>query len=237
MSAGGPRPASELVETLKSLTPQQSRVLDLVVSRPEGFSAAKISKELGIHVNTVREHLDVLLAKGLVRSERAPGYSGSGRPRLLYIPLVPTTDAITKHFISLVNAGIALHGEDSNWEFAREWGRAWARLLLESGEVSKADSPLDTVIAHMVELGFAPTVKGDVVSLHRCPLLPADGVIPEAICQIHGGMIEELLSSNSASEGVEVEMTPFAGCGTCTVRLLRKEGAGEEGSASGGAVQ
>ena len=36
MDMEGPRPTSELLEASKSLTPQQARVLDLVMSRPGG---------------------------------------------------------------------------------------------------------------------------------------------------------------------------------------------------------
>lgn len=237
MDMEGPRPTSELLEASKSLTPQQARVLDLVMSRPGGLTALEISQELGIHVSTVREHVDALVSNGLVCSKRAPRYSGNGRPRLVYVALVPTSDAITQHFISMVRAGVELHGgRDEKREFARAWGREWARLLVDEGGLPSGDSLLGVVVQHMAELGFAPTVEAGLVELHHCPLLPADGVMPEVICQIHGGMIEELLSARGNGE-IDVEIVPFAGNGTCTVRLLQQEGAGETGSASGGDEQ
>ena len=229
MDTEGPRPTSELLEASKSLTPQQARVLDLVVSRPGGLSALEIAHELGIHVSTVREHVDALVSNGLVCSKRAPGYSGNGRPRLVYVALVPTANVITKHFISMVRAGVELHdGNDEDWELARAWGRKWARLLIEEDGLPSGDSPLGVIVQHMTELGFAPTVEAGLVKLHNCPLLPADGVMPEVICQIHGGMIEELLSARGDGE-IGVEIVPFAGNGTCTVRLLQADNAAEEG--------
>ncbi|MDO5034584.1 MAG: helix-turn-helix domain-containing protein [Actinomycetaceae bacterium] len=229
--SSGPRPTSELTDASKLVTPQQARVLELLVTKPSGFTAAEIGKELSVHVNTVREHLDELIGRGLVRSKRAPGYSGMGRPRLVYVPLVPRADAVTTHFVSLLQAAIEMNdSEESDWQFARKWGREWARVLLAQGEVPQTEEPLDLIVEQMTVLGFAPTVDGDVVSLHRCPLLPASGTMPESICQIHGGMIEEVLRARD--EDAQVEIVPFTGCGTCTVRLLTKEeSAGSSSSA------
>lgn len=51
--------------------------------RPVGLSAQELADVVGLHLTTVRFHLDQLVAAGLLTSVQAPP-SGAGRPRKLY---------------------------------------------------------------------------------------------------------------------------------------------------------
>ena len=61
-----PLPTAELMRRAAELSPKQREVLDALDSFPEGALLSELSKELGIHVNTVRGHVDELAERGLV---------------------------------------------------------------------------------------------------------------------------------------------------------------------------
>ena len=67
----------------------------LVMERP-GISLAELSEETGLHANTLRDHVRVLIAEGIIRSEteRRPT---RGRPPAVYFPVRATTDNEYQH--------------------------------------------------------------------------------------------------------------------------------------------
>jgi predicted ArsR family transcriptional regulator len=60
---------------------------------PDGADSPQLARRCGVHVTTVRFHLDVLKQAGLVESRTTPSL-GPGRPRLLYV-LTETTAETT----------------------------------------------------------------------------------------------------------------------------------------------
>ena len=58
-------------------------MLEVLDERGEPLSLAALATATGLHINTLREHLDALAGAGLVRRERAP-VAGRGRPAWLY---------------------------------------------------------------------------------------------------------------------------------------------------------
>jgi predicted ArsR family transcriptional regulator len=79
-----PTPASHL-----ALSPQRITVLDDVRAHtPTRIN--DIAERLGLHANTVREHLDALADHGLVECTNEPA-RGRGRPAKVYRPM-PAAD-------------------------------------------------------------------------------------------------------------------------------------------------
>ena len=68
-----------ILTTIASLTPAQQAVLRAVSLHAGPVTIADLAQECGLHVNTVREPLNVLVSLGLVERERMP-VSGRGRP-------------------------------------------------------------------------------------------------------------------------------------------------------------
>ena len=62
----------------------------------------------------------------------------------------------------------------------------------------------------------APAADGEI-TLRQCPLLEAATRHPEVVCAVHRGMIDGVLETVGA--GADVELIPFTGPGTCTLRL------------------
>ena len=96
-----PRPAAELFPEALQLSTKQREVLDLLQTFPGGARSSDLAEELGMHVNTVRGHLDELIARGAVRTTTAPA-QGRGRPSLIFQVRVPDNRAIAREYVSLV---------------------------------------------------------------------------------------------------------------------------------------
>jgi len=62
------------------------RLLDALRASQRPLDARELAAECGLHVSTVRFHLDVLSEAGLVRSHSESPPRTRGRPRLLYGP-------------------------------------------------------------------------------------------------------------------------------------------------------
>ena len=81
-SRAGP-PTSTAGVPASALSASRESVLEALDERAEPISIAALVAVTGLHVNTLREHLDALADAGLVRRERAAA-TGRGRPAWLY---------------------------------------------------------------------------------------------------------------------------------------------------------
>lgn len=81
MSASG---TDHILPAIGSLTTAQQTVLAAVSGHQDPVRVADVARECGLHVNTVRQPLDVLLELGLVEREQLPA-SGRGRPAWGYV--------------------------------------------------------------------------------------------------------------------------------------------------------
>ncbi|HET9944259.1 MAG TPA: helix-turn-helix domain-containing protein, partial [Actinomycetes bacterium] len=77
-----PRPADE------PLSRSRGALLDTLMASPVPMTLAALAAESGLHVNTVREHLEALEQRGLVQRESAAP-RGRGRPASLYRAVGP----------------------------------------------------------------------------------------------------------------------------------------------------
>lgn len=73
-----------ILSAIGSLTPAQQTVLGAVSGHNDPVTVADLAAECGLHVNTVREPLDVLRSLGLVERQRMP-VRGRGRPAWGYV--------------------------------------------------------------------------------------------------------------------------------------------------------
>ena len=78
-----PRPAAELFPEALQLSTKQREVLDQLQTYPQGARSVDLAADLGMHVNTVRGHLDELIARGAVHATTSPA-QGRGRPSLIF---------------------------------------------------------------------------------------------------------------------------------------------------------
>ncbi|OBF94750.1 transcriptional regulator [Mycobacterium sp. 852002-51152_SCH6134967] len=176
---------------------------------------------LGLHRNTVREHLDALVDLGL--AERGTeSAAGRGRPAAVYRAAATDPAVAARDYASLATA-LAGHIARTSAEperDARAAGVEWGREVAE--EIGRTDGdPRQAVLDALTWLGFAPDDEGAErgVALRRCPLLDAARRYPSVVCQVHLGIVEGLLQSVDAPTGPGLDLIPFAEPGACRLFL------------------
>ncbi|MEO7060581.1 MAG: helix-turn-helix domain-containing protein [Lapillicoccus sp.] len=218
----GPRAADPAASSVP-LSGSRAIVLDVLERQPAPATLAALSQATALHINTLRDHLEVLESHGRVRRHRAAP-SGRGRPAALY-EAVPASDrtGITEYaaLASALASAIDRRSVDPRAEGV-DAGRDWGRALARGTPAVTASSPVDArqrVVGLLANLGFSPEsgARAGVVRLTRCPLLEAAKKHPDVVCGVHLGIVEGALQE-WAMPSQKAELLPFSETGAC--RLL-----------------
>ncbi|QIK72889.1 helix-turn-helix domain-containing protein [Propioniciclava coleopterorum] len=204
-------------------------------TRSGGLTAADLGGRLGLHVTTVRFHLDRLAGAGLVtsRDERA----GVGRPRKRW--LVPTQTDAEPDGYRLLAAVLADAMASGDAPSAEEAGRRWAVEhavdLVGADEVARAAltpgawlGKVGVVVDVLDRWGYAPTVtvedegRSATVCLNHCPLLELARANPAIACGVHRGVIAGTLEALHEPRS-RVELEAFVGPDLCIAHIARPD--------------
>ncbi|ABL80858.1 MULTISPECIES: helix-turn-helix domain-containing protein [unclassified Nocardioides] len=205
----GPKPGRH------PLSPSRRAILEHLHGQPQPLTLAALARITGLHPNTVREHLDALVRRGLVR-RLAGRPQGRGRPAYLFEHVEHGPGEYARLAVALADA-LASSSSDPAGHAAAvgvEWGRELARerrARTGAGEDARSE-----VVGQLDDLGFEPRRGADdcEVLLTRCPLLEAAHRAPAVVCGIHLGIIRGMLDEFGADpSGSELE--PFAAPGYC----------------------
>lgn len=177
--------------------PGAGRVLAAVRDAGAGVTAAELAVLLGLHVTTVRFHLDRLAADGLVAGRAVPS-GGRGRPCMVY-QAVRVPDARAGMLAALADAAA---GDGAVAERAQRAGERWAEGL----DVEGLD-PVAALAAVFTELGFAPVPTESGLALRACPFLEDARRHPEVVCGVHRGLAIGI----ARRAGASIELRPFQG--------------------------
>ena len=85
MSAGPSNAAALLASPVRRRIVDALVAVDPVDDPAAARTAAELAAEVGLHVTTVRFHLDQLVAAGLVDVRGPAARAGAGRPRKFYV--------------------------------------------------------------------------------------------------------------------------------------------------------
>jgi predicted ArsR family transcriptional regulator len=198
----------------------------MLAAQAEPTTLAALVALSGLHPNTVREHLDALVAQGLA-SRRSAAPAGRGRPAWLY-RATGSDVASAPEYAGLATALAAtIHRTsdspvDDSVTAGREWGRELAR--------DRGARPAPTAVAArravvdlLDEIGFGPRTdaRSATVRLTRCPLLEAAHRFPDVVCGVHLGLAQGALEEYGADpEGAA--LLPFAEPGACRLHLTSR---------------
>lgn len=200
---------------------QRQRVLELVRSAREPLDAQHLADSLGVHVSTIRFHLNVLEEEGHVVRRGGDREPRAGRPRVTYAaaPRLDYADVVSLFAVHL--GGTAAEREQRavliGADLAHRVGVARARNL---------PGVADLVSETLAEMGFR--VLSTLTSFGRtsvqvcsCPLSDIASSAPEVVRGIQQGLIQEVLDVNAETIGgaVHVAVTPDADHGKCVVRI------------------
>lgn len=177
-----------------------------------------LCEQTRLHANTVRGHLEVLLAGGQV--EREPGEAGGrGRPPWLYRPGEPESSVYSELARTLM---LELR-ESNDPHLVEDAAHRWAHIVDSGITAESPDDAVDQAATSLRQLGFTAAVSpvGDTISLGNCPYasLVADQPV---ICDIHAALLTDLLE-RSDSEVTVAELAVWARPGVCVARLNRPD--------------
>lgn len=209
---GGVDSFSGLTSGLAGLTPGQHSMLLILSDLGEPATIQVLSERTGLHANSVRETLAVLMEAGLVRRGQVPSAS-RGRPAWEYETSVPADiTAVMKEFTGFANA-ICKHLRSSAadpMEEARRIGILWGEELVDDFGAHNGRHGAEIIelfrgnVRHPVAklrilfsiLGFGAVAGSEEQSINLtvCPF-SRNGQAPDPlICHMHSGMLSSMLN-------------------------------------------
>jgi len=187
-----------------------------------------LAQRSGLHANTVRFHLNRLVAAGLAR--RHVGEPGlPGRPRLTFAA-VPEheLDSGQRNYQLLADmlAGFIAEAVPDPAGQAQQVGRAWGSYLAARpapGHRVTVDESLRELLRVLDDIGFSPLLRADDDGQHRillrhCPFLEVATARGEVVCSLHLGLMQGVLEELRAP--VEAtQLQPFVQPSLCLAHL------------------
>lgn len=217
---------------------QRSRVFGLVREIGGAVDVTTLADRTGLHVTTVRFHLDALCADGLVARTRI-NRPGVGRPRTGYVAVQGRMDYRSVVEVLALELGDTVSERQRR---AQSAGRRWAaRILTEqptAADVDEDTDPLEsrtTMAADLFEqMGFAPEIvpsagRQRTIRLSGCPVRELAHEFPEVSCGIHLGLLQGLTAAGTtatttptgaAQSVLRAELEPFVTPELCVARVI-----------------
>jgi predicted ArsR family transcriptional regulator len=234
-------------------SPVRRQVVDLLANLPtlldpetgarrsaDGLSAGELADRFGLHVTTMRFHLDQLVEAGLVTSRFQRG-AGAGRPRKVYSIAHGSLDAVSpeRAFALLSEILVESLGTDDAHlppeELAARWSRRRVRReRLESGAREPSTSAgqwlgkIGVIVDVLEEWGYVPEVSTTEggrlarVALHGCPFIELARRNTALICGIHRGLVRGVLDE-LGEEGATISLAPFVTPHLCIADIAARE--------------
>lgn len=205
------------------LSQRQRATLNALSAFPQGAQVSEIAASLGLHVNTVRGHLEELVTKNLLRTAPLPS-KGRGRPVLMYHATSATPETVAQEYLSLISLliqHIDLRQPDEIDEVAKVLGKQWAHSIFADHHLEElnGEQTLITLINYLRHLGFDPEVEKtqdpttSMLQLRTCPFGSMAHAPLSFVCRAHEGM----LSAVEKTGGISFELTPLSAPHQCSI--------------------
>jgi predicted ArsR family transcriptional regulator len=195
------------LDLLKALGDNTRYAIYLELARSSvPLATAEVAETLGLHVNTVRPHLERMREVGLL--EVAPDHRGAhGRPQHRYslsagAPSLgleqPTFRALSRMLLGV--AARAGARADEAAAAGRDEGAAEARPVPDGVPCA------DALVELLARLGFDPTPVEDdgstTIGFAHCPFRELAEANPELVCGLHRGLVEGFVETVGGAEVV-----------------------------------
>lgn len=209
-------------------SPRRREVLDVLRAAGGPLGVAELAGRVGVHPNTVRFHLDALVAEGSVhRQVEQP--AGPGRPRTVYAPRPGMDRSGSRSYRLLAQvlvSRLASTGPDAA-AAATAAGREWGRFLVDPMPPYRrptAAESTDRLTALLADLGFQPSAEAgaggprDLIRLRHCPFLELAEEYGQVVCSVHLGLMQGALAELDAPL-TATGLRPFAEPDSCLAQL------------------
>lgn len=212
-------------------------LLGVLESSPQPLDAHSLAAQVGLHVNTIRWHLRVLIDAGLVTTEKA-GSSARGRPRHTYCIAdeVLAGDRARFGLLAEVLVDAIAHRPADIAGTLEEAGRVRGRMLVrpQIGNVRRvgATEALERIVHLLEGMGFQPWLEhsegSDRIAMRPCPFGELAARNSSIICPIHLGLMRGTLEALDAPVEATL-LEPFAKPDLCIAHFRNTSaGVGDE---------
>lgn len=167
-------------------------VLRLVEESEEPLTIAALADRLGMHPNTVRFHLERLVAAGKIEMTK-DARGQRGRPAQLF-GSAAASHADGRRYRMLAEILVdALGDRPDPVAAATEAGRRWGRREAEQAEI---DDPVTGLVGILDRIGFGPRrSEQERVEVCHCPFLELAQQRPDIVCSVHLGIMQGALKA------------------------------------------
>ena len=180
---------------------RRTHIIRLLRDAREPLTVDQVAKRVDLPTNTVRTHLESLVDAGMA-SRVLQTRTTPGRPKVAYKGVLPNQTHERAHgfrlLAEIMAASVAqMDGECGEWMY--QVGSEWGRCLMSrapNGEANDEAEIVEKLIDKLDALWFAPELSDDdplTLCLHNCPFADSTRRYPQAVCQIHTGMINGAL--------------------------------------------
>jgi predicted ArsR family transcriptional regulator len=205
--------------------PSRARILaELADAGP--LDARELAGRVGLHVNTVRVHLNALAEAGLVESETQPP-AGRGRPRVAYRAAAAAGEVGARRYRLLAEmlTALVVRFGPAAAEQLEEIGEAWGHYLVEApapyAEVGDGEA-VERLLGLLAEIGFEPKLeqrgRKRRILMKPCPFLELARAHQDVICPLHLGLMRGALDELGARTRA-TKLEPFVEPDLCVARL------------------
>ena len=201
---------------------RRQTIVDFIKASDSPVTVAAIANGLGIHPNTVRFHLDDLVARGQV--ERVPGETaGPGRPPHVFRTRrgMDPEGPRSYRLLAEIALGAIATGPDPTSQ-ALATGRAWGAFLLgrpPSATTVTEEEAMGRLLELLAELGFSPERSpGNAIGLRNCPFLELVDSHAQILCPLHLGVMQGAMTVLTTDVAVD-RLEPFAEPGLCLAHV------------------
>jgi len=190
---------------------QREAILDALRAARGGLDTNDLARLVGLHPNTIRWHLDVLVDTGLV-NPLAERRRGRGRPSVVY-RLTGDGVAHDRDEYRLLATMLAdvVAADAEGRKRAYDVGSSWGRHLHEA-------EPEADVVELLDRQGFAAERNGTRIEMRRCPFYALAESSPDVVCTLHQGIVDGALAAAGSDERV-ARLEPFVEPTLCVAHL------------------
>lgn len=212
--ASAPRSASAALASAARV-----EILHVLQMADGPLTVIEVAEAVGRHTNTVREHLDRLVAARFAE-RRAEERLTRGRPRLLYLATTRAAGATLDERLrsSLTRLFLA---DLSSVDDAPDATRAPGQTIDGAASSDHAErEQLAALGVHLEDLGFDPEPEPEnrCVHLRRCPFATLARDRTELTCSVHLDVIRGVMSTAGGPLTAD-RLEPFVGPEHCLLHL------------------
>ncbi len=186
------------------------------------LSTTEIARQLDLHPNTVRLHLEKMREAGLVAvstehdgSVGRPLHIWTAVPQAPELGLEPAGFRLLAHLLAELTAQEPPDASAISAVGRRQGQERLARRVSRPGPARAAC--VQAVMDELADLGFDPALESAdderqvTISFTRCPFREVAALYPDVVCQLHRGITEGILTEAvAATHGVTARLESFA---------------------------